>query len=125
MKLFLIHRLLAFRREHERLLADGDYQPLRVSGARREHLCAFARRHEGETAIALAPRLLFSLTEGAARLPLGDRVWGETVVSLDVLAAGGYRDVITGAQLEVTEAARELRVGAALRSFPVALLVRV
>src|SRR5262245_59718161 len=31
---------LTFRRDHERLFAEGDYVPLEAAGARKDHVCA-------------------------------------------------------------------------------------
>jgi (1->4)-alpha-D-glucan 1-alpha-D-glucosylmutase len=50
-KLQLIARLLAVRRAHPALFADGDYVPLAVSGARSAHVLAFARTAGDETLV--------------------------------------------------------------------------
>src|SRR5439155_8014855 len=42
-KLFVTRKLLALRRSHPELLAEGDYQPLEATGRSSEHLSAFMR----------------------------------------------------------------------------------
>src|SRR5581483_9922940 len=42
-KLYVTRHALAARRAHSKLFAAGAYLPLRAGGARRRHVCAFAR----------------------------------------------------------------------------------
>jgi (1->4)-alpha-D-glucan 1-alpha-D-glucosylmutase len=130
-KLFLHVRTLELRRHDPELFERGEYLPLKVSGARAQHLCAFARRLEGRLAVVLAPRLYLKLMgagnaadDGRQRLPLGEEVWADTVVQLPASPDAPLRGFLDGAELPVT--AREeqptIRVAAALQSFPVALL---
>src|SRR4029450_14136038 len=60
-KLYVIQRALAYRREHAQLFLRGGYVPLEVSGARANHVCAFARSHAEEEVIVVVPRLLAPL----------------------------------------------------------------
>jgi (1->4)-alpha-D-glucan 1-alpha-D-glucosylmutase len=149
-KLYLTAEALHCRRGHAELFAAGDYVPLAVTGARREHVCAFARRQDATWALVVTPRLTarlasavrsaaqeWSLDDSAAhaddlpplRLPLGRDVWGDTVVELPADAPVRWRDVLAGA--EVVVAARSspvsgdaaLPVGLVLREFPMALLL--
>jgi len=81
-KLYLIWKTLAFRREQEALFRDGDYLPLKIHGQRAEHACAFARHFGGETLILVVPRLLDGLMTESARLPVGAAIWGDTWAEL-------------------------------------------
>ncbi len=81
-KLYLIWKTLEFRRAHEALFRNGEYIPLRVSGDHAAKICAFARRHEGSTAIVIAPRLFLRLLGERADPPLGLDVWGDTTIEL-------------------------------------------
>ena len=69
MKLFVTSRLLQLRREHPGLFTAGEYVPLHAQGERAAHVFAFARRHEGRTAVVVIPRL-------AAKLESPRRVGG-------------------------------------------------
>ena len=123
-KLYLTQRALRFRREHAALFRDGGYLPVAAAGECAEHVIAFARQHNGEMAIAAAPRLLARISPRRGH-PLGDQTWGRTRLLLPEASAGRrYRDVFTGAVLvsERHDGGAALRVGAVFHDFPVALL---
>src|SRR6185436_10940801 len=44
LKMSVMWKLLNFRRDRRQLFLDGEYIPLRVTGARSNHIVAFARR---------------------------------------------------------------------------------
>jgi (1->4)-alpha-D-glucan 1-alpha-D-glucosylmutase len=124
-KLFLISRLLALRRDEEALFRDGDYVPLDVRGERAAHLCAFARRAGGRSAVVLVPRLYAALAAAGNGVPLGASAWGDTVVDLAPLpAVVAWRQPLTGERVAAQPTADgvALRVADALRSFPGAVL---
>jgi (1->4)-alpha-D-glucan 1-alpha-D-glucosylmutase len=124
-KLYLTHQTLTFRREHASLFAGGTYLPLDVSGAKREHVCAFARCQGEEAVLVVVPRLMVRLTGGGERPPLGPEVWGKTRLLLPSgLAGRSYRNIFTGEVLELggVHNTPEPLVAAALGRFPVALL---
>jgi (1->4)-alpha-D-glucan 1-alpha-D-glucosylmutase len=101
-KLFLIHRLLQFRRRRPELFgAAGTYEPLAVGGEKGAHAVAYMR---GSAMVAIAPRLLVKLG--------GD--WGDTKVQLP---EGEWRNLFTG-QLVRGEA----NLAELMRAFPVVLL---
>jgi (1->4)-alpha-D-glucan 1-alpha-D-glucosylmutase len=118
-KLFLIQRALGCRNAHADLFQFGDYLPLAVHGRFKDHLIAFARRHQDQWAVAIAPRLLARLVK-VDQLPVGDEVWQDTTVVLPEGAPKSWRDQITSATIE---AERHLRGGAALAHFSVAVLL--
>jgi len=124
-KLYTLHRALAYRRRGPTLFQEGEYIPLTTEGSACEHLVAFARHEATTTALTVVPRLGAALTEGGARLPLGREVWGETWVLLPrELPQGPYLNLFTGTQLAVTrtEHGPALAAGDLLDTFPVALL---
>jgi (1->4)-alpha-D-glucan 1-alpha-D-glucosylmutase len=112
-KLFVTQRLLALRRAHPALFAEGDYQPLEIEGEKSGHLCAFARRRGNCAIVVAVPRLLHRLyRDGSAP------DWGRTEIILPSPSA--WRDWLTGRRL----AARH-RVSAAslFADFPVSVLL--
>ena len=126
-KLYLTWQLLQFRRAHEELFRWGEYIPLRVSGEHASNLCAFARRHDGELIVCLAPRLYLRLLGERDLLPLGAEVWENTVIELPRGFAANRRPLRN--ILEATEVApvehgerASLRAADALAHFPVGLL---
>ena len=90
----------------------GDYQPLEASGPRAGNLIAFSRTIRGDTAVAVAPRLVASFLDGG-RLP--PEVFAETVLPV----TGRFVDVFTGEEQEGA-----LRVDRLFSTLPVALLLR-
>jgi (1->4)-alpha-D-glucan 1-alpha-D-glucosylmutase len=109
-KLSVTHKLLALRRSHPELLAEGDYQPLEVTGRNSEHLCAFMRSR-GEARLVIAvPRLVHRLYRDDAA------DWGATGLALP---AGSWRDVLTGGRLD---GGVEVPISRLLADFPVAVL---
>jgi len=81
-KLAVTHRLLDFRRAHAELFQHGDYEPLTFAGGRSDHAFGFARRHAGREVLVIVPRLIAALIPDANAAPLGDKVWGDTIVRL-------------------------------------------
>ena len=120
-KLWVLSRALRTRRGHTACFAPtGGYLPLPVSGALADHVVAFARTAADDAALVVAPRLPGALMPHGAP-PLGD-LWGDTAVELpDDLAAGGWRDALSGT---AHAAAGTLPVAALFGVLPVALLTR-
>ena len=125
MKLFLIWRVLNFRKTHRELFDGGDYFPLAALGERRDHVCAFARMLREKQIVAVVPRLVFGLAQGAELAPIGGKVWKETVLSLPHTRAGAvFRNVLTNETVAATEhdGGAAFEIAKVLKSFPVALL---
>ncbi len=53
-KLWLLHTLLRFRRDHAPLFADGTYEPLKVRGSQSDHVVAFLRRYRNQSLLVAA-----------------------------------------------------------------------
>jgi (1->4)-alpha-D-glucan 1-alpha-D-glucosylmutase len=125
LKLYLIRRALALRRERPALFEAGTYLPLEAHGERAEHLVGFARVGTDGAVIVAVPRLTARLTGFTGALALGAPPWGETWLSLgsDALA-GRFRDRFTGGVLETErrDGAPTLSAAALFAAFPVALL---
>jgi (1->4)-alpha-D-glucan 1-alpha-D-glucosylmutase len=124
-KAYLIYQTLNFRRARAELFVDGSYLPLEAAGARRDHVCAFARTAGDETILVIAPRLMVRLTDGTERPPLGSEVWGQTRLLLPSHLAGrGYQNLFTGEELTEDDY-RDISgplLATILDRFPVALL---
>jgi (1->4)-alpha-D-glucan 1-alpha-D-glucosylmutase len=118
-KMRLLKSGLALRRDHPALFGEGEYIPLEVTGEASGHLVAFARRSGDEWAIVIATRLPLALLDGD--IPLVEAsAWGDTRIALPQAAQGmAFRDVTFGTEFP---AAADIQAGAALASFPAALL---
>jgi (1->4)-alpha-D-glucan 1-alpha-D-glucosylmutase len=126
LKMWTTWRLLELRRRHPDLFRDGGYTPLRVRGAEREHVVAFARRTSGVLLIVVAGRLFATLL-GQARAPAtGEACWQDTVVDVSTLlpsASQGSRtlnavNVLTGTAITIEGG--ELRMSDAFSDIPAA-----
>jgi len=122
-KLYLLHKLLSFRRDHRELFAGGDYLPLTASGEMADRILAFARCKEGSWALAIAPRLIGNEVYRGG-VPLGEEFWRGTLLNLPDSMPGRWVDVITGHISKAVPAApdRTLALGTVFKDFPVALL---
>jgi len=104
-KMWTIFRALHLRKEHPQWFgADAAYEPLEVSGRRREHAIAYLR---GGHTITVVPRLTLAL----------DRAWGDTSIALP---EGVWTNRLTGEEIP----GGALRMDRLLQQFPVALLVQ-
>src|SRR5262249_21281727 len=74
-KLFVIQRLLALRAADAKIFAQGNYEPLVVSGAFRDCVTAFRRTFEKHSLVVVVPRL----TSRVGLPPLGE-VWADTTL---------------------------------------------
>ncbi len=93
-KLAVIATLLAYRRDHPMLFAEGGYEPLIATGSRADQICAFARCHE-EDALVVA----------AARFPVrceAEPDWTGTEIPWPQAAGGEthWRDLFSGRVVE-------------------------
>jgi len=122
-KMYLTAKALAFRRENADLFADGDYLPLAASGAKRDHVVAFARHRGSSWALVAVPRLTAKLTL-PGELPPAAGVWERSTITLPKEAPDRWLNVLTGESIAAMASAsgKELPVHAILGRFPVALL---
>lgn len=76
----LIHRLLRVRRRRPELFARAGYEPLEVTGARRDHVVAFIRRYERHQLLVAVPRLCAAGMVADDRPMVDKDFWGDTAV---------------------------------------------
>lgn len=119
-KLWTTMQALRFRRDHRELFQVGQYIPLHATGAKRDHLLAFAREHRNHVAIVTVPRLSYILADGAMRPPLGE-LWQDTELPVPSHTPEFLENVFTGEKIRVTPQ-RTLLGRELFRHFPVALL---
>jgi len=123
-KLYVTSRALDLRRKQSLLFRNGSYLPLRVTGERSQHVCAFARRHEGRTVIVAVPRLCATLLGEGHDSPCGEALWSGTFVEVPDAHSACYHNVFTGECVRPSGDGQRafLPVARVLASFPVALL---
>ncbi len=118
-KLFLTWRALGTRQDMYKVFSKGGYVPLKIAGRHKEHVFAFARRHEAEWTMTVVPRLCTSLVE-EDHFPLGHESWQDTEIIMPAGLPDRWNDSFT--HETVTANGSSVPVGEALRRFPVALL---
>ena len=121
-KLYVTYKALNARKAYQDLFLEGDYIPLQVQGQRQEHVCAFARRRGKTWALIAVPKLLTKVGP-VAKLPLGQRVWGDDSLPLPDGAPGRWADVFTGEVLRASPKAKVLSLSRIFGLFPVSLLM--
>jgi len=127
-KLWLTTEGLRYRRAHAALFQQGEYVPLQVSGAKQEHLFAFARIQGDQAVVVVVPRLLTGVIEDPTELPVGERIWGDTRVTMPSWKDDSpYQNVLTGSQSATTSDDGRQTIAAAeiLRDCPIALMERM
>jgi len=117
-KLFLIVRGLAARKELGSVFETGRYLPLEVKGTHAERVIAFARQGPDGCAIAVIPRFLSGLVKAGSQ-PCGMEVWGDTTLVLPSEMSGEWKNWLTDSSLL---GKKQLLVGEVLEAFPVGLL---
>ena len=122
-KLHVLSRALAARRENPALFLDGDYRPLEPSGTHHAHIVAFARTHNGKWAIAVVPRCAASI--GAPVIgPERADFWLQSSLNLPDNAPAKWVNILAGKNSRTISAKdARLRIGDVFESFPLALLV--
>jgi (1->4)-alpha-D-glucan 1-alpha-D-glucosylmutase len=113
-KLALTHTLLQARVERAELFATGDYQPVTVSGAQAEEICAFARTREGQGLICAVARFPHRRAQRGFDADL-------RLTPPASVAGGAWRELLTGR--EFAPAAEGFSATELFDLLPVAVLV--
>lgn len=124
-KMFVTWRSLECRRRDPQLFTIGQYIPLEISGAKKDHVFAFARQDTDQHAIVAVPRKIAGLC-GSDQPPIGQSIWEDTTLTLpDGWPALGMRNIFTGELLEPKEQENRwtFPVTHLLGQFPVAVLM--
>jgi (1->4)-alpha-D-glucan 1-alpha-D-glucosylmutase len=109
-KLAWTRHLLKLRTELADVFADGDYEPLQVSGPHRDHVIAFARRHGRDAAIVAVAKSFAAFSQGGRAWPRAESY--DAAVHVGGYAVEGFADAD----------ASELRLSDLFRHLPVAVL---
>jgi (1->4)-alpha-D-glucan 1-alpha-D-glucosylmutase len=99
--------LLKLRTELADVFADGDYQPLAVSGQHHDHVIAFARRRGRDAAIVVVAKSFAAFSQGGRIWPRAETF--DATVNVKGYSAAGIT-------------AGELRLAALFHHLPVAVL---
>ncbi len=128
LKLYLIMAGLHYRRREPGLFQAGDYLPLEAGGAKKQHVCAFARTLDDRAVMAVVPRWLATLTPDDKNPPIGAALWEDNWVAVPPWPSlAPYRNVLTGDVIgaESVSGRRVLPLARVFQDCPVALLERL
>ncbi len=119
----VIARTLALRTASPKLFAEGQYVPIRVTGARADHVIAFARKLDALVAIVVVSRCCVArLLPGADTLVAPASAWQDTRLELpNGVLTGPMHDHLSGTIPPLED--NGFAVGALLATLPIALLV--
>jgi (1->4)-alpha-D-glucan 1-alpha-D-glucosylmutase len=113
LKLLVVRRALHARRAMPAVFREGEYLPLAATGACADHVVGFARRHGGEGAITIVPRLVIPLLRGERKQVTGE-AWEDTRLLLPPdLAAMSWRSALTGRDVRAERGAEGGTLGLA------------
>jgi len=118
LKLFLICMALQARKREKDLFQKGSYIPIKAGGKCRDHVIAFARKHENTWAITIVPRFLTALIKDG-EFPIGRQVWDNTYIFLPKGTPGLWKNALTA---QVVQGEGTLLLSEAFNHFPAALL---
>lgn len=123
-KLFVIAETLRLRRGLSDVFTNGSYIPLKVGGARQNHVCTFAREAHGSIVVVIVPRLVAFLVGESGEAPVGAAVWEDTHVLLPTLAENTvWQNVFSGCLRIVPSDESVVMLADVLAHFPLGLLV--
>lgn len=124
-KLYMIHRVLQFRKQHGALFRRGSYLTVQASAAAADNVIAFGRTLDDKQIVVVTPRLLAKRLGEPAASPLGESAWGDATLNLPGgITARRFRNLFTDEVLTIAEGeAPQLALAEVFKSFPVALLV--
>ena len=117
--MFLIQRLLRFRREHSDLFQRGEYLPLQTSGTFAESCVSFVRRLGKDWVVVIVPRL-------SSRIgfpPIG-KAWQDTAIQLpETLALEKAHDLFTCRPVSVLD--WQVKLAKAMAVLPFAVITNL
>ncbi len=117
-KLWITHKLLKARSDHEDLFQNGEYLPVKVYGINQANIISFARKLNDVTAIVLAGRFFASLSE--EQLHSGAAIWQDTYIEVPENKSNNWRNVLTD---EIVTSEGHIETAKAFKTLPLALLI--
>lgn len=114
LKMYLIKEVLTLRKQFSSLFLKGDYIPHQSTGTKKNHVLAFTRALNGDTAIIISGRFFTSLLD-THHLKMN---WEDTKII--GITPGKYEDLLTGKEFKINN---EVPLDHILKNLPVSVLV--
>ncbi|HET8824506.1 MAG TPA: malto-oligosyltrehalose synthase [Terriglobales bacterium] len=118
-KMYVLWQALKLRQQIPEVFQEGTYNPLRVAGAKANHVVAFLRKSSRAAVLVVVPRLSSQLTCSELRLPLGQQVWRDCDIELQDMVGSEWFNMFTGERHKTS--GERMSVSEILRSFPLGL----
>ncbi|MFT5701242.1 MAG: (1-_4)-alpha-D-glucan 1-alpha-D-glucosylmutase [Desulforhopalus sp.] len=100
-KLYVIWRLLTYRRQNVDIFRYSNYIPLAAEGPKAEHVCGFARRFGKKIIVSVCARFFADLTQRGEVMPCG-AVWTDTFIEAPDDSPGCWYNILTGEFFQAT-----------------------
>ncbi len=94
-KLWLVHTLMHLRRQQPELFSAGEYIPLQVEGAYKEHIIAFARRYKQASYVVVLP-LHTAVICKEQQCNVLDIDWRDTKITLPEQTSSEWLHILSG-----------------------------
>jgi (1->4)-alpha-D-glucan 1-alpha-D-glucosylmutase len=121
-KQFVLAQILAVRKQHPELFANGAYLPLKIDGPLAEHVVAFARVLDNAAAIIVVCRLVAHLIEAEHVFTASDPQWIATKLIVPPRLQTEFSSKLMRERSLVAPTATS--IGHLLQGWPVAVLVQ-
>lgn len=121
-KLYLIYKVLNYRKEQIVLFQQGEYIPLKVEGKKGGHVVAFSRRNASKQIIVAVGRFYSQLLEEAGKEEPCGNVWEDSFLVVPAELEGRYQDVLSGDVFTVEK--NRLLVATLFSKIPLVMLER-
>jgi len=125
-KMFLIKKILDYRKENSDLFRSGNYIPLSINGSRKNNVVAFARNYNVKKIIVVTSRFFNELIQKDHTFPVGGEIWRDSFLRIPLLFNGkkNLRDILTGQLVQPVKKKGHfgLEMGQVLSLLPVAVL---
>ncbi len=122
-KMFLVRKVIRFRRENTALFQEGEFLPLEIQGECQQNVVCFMRRRNGNKVVVAVPRWLSQVASSGR----GQRDWRDTEVVLPPDSSVRWRSMVTGHDVMAhrepdgqSRARQTLKVSDLFEDFPVA-----
>ncbi|WDF54032.1 malto-oligosyltrehalose synthase [Mucilaginibacter sp. KACC 22063] len=118
-KLWLTHQLFKIRDQESDLFANGEYIPLKIKGAYKENVIAFARRYKNQWLIVAAPLYTAAIT--SEQISTINIDWKDTRIILPAETPDNWQNLLTQKSGSIKN--ESIDVNTAFEIMPLALLM--
>lgn len=117
-KLWLVHKLLTYRRENEAFFANADYVPLTIEGKHASNVLAFVRQYNNEWLLVAVPLHLAALSK-AQQKDIPEIDWHDTAITLPADAPATFEHLLSKSNRTVQS---KIAVKEIFKNLPLAVL---